>query len=222
MDRRATATHTVAAASHTAGQGTTHDSAYGTSTSHNEGGGTTHTNAYGGKTSGEYGEGATHTNTYGGTRQLNTEGATHTNAYGGAYGRRCLSHRRLWLRHRVSSADRLLWLSSARHGQLLRINMRELQRLGSCRSCYNRRCYRCGCRFSKCKRCQCQCCGRVSQCLQRWIQRRRKYSHHESTRHDHDNRGCDTRQLFHGTDGCSAPGRLHYTHRPRHDLLLMR
>ena len=37
--------------SHTAGQGTTHNSAYGTSTSHNEGGGTTHTNAYGGKTS---------------------------------------------------------------------------------------------------------------------------------------------------------------------------
>ena len=44
------ATHTAAAPRTPPGQGTTHDSAYGTSTSHNEGGGTTHTNAYGGKT----------------------------------------------------------------------------------------------------------------------------------------------------------------------------
>ena len=48
-------------------------------------------NAYGGKTSGEYGEGATHTNTYGGTTSAQYgQGATHTNVYGGttsaAYG----------------------------------------------------------------------------------------------------------------------------------------
>ena len=31
----------------------------------------------------------------------------------------------------------------------------------------------------------------------------------------------DSRQLFHGADGWSAPGRLHYSHRPRDDLLFV-
>ena len=149
--------------SHTAGQGTTHNSAYGTSTSHNEGGGTTHTNAYGGKTSGEYGEGATHTNTYGGTTSGEYgEGATHTNTYGGttsaAYGQGA-THTNVMvgpLRPRMAkvrttpapmvTALRIIrqpriMATSACHGQLLRINMRQLQRVGGCCRCHNRRCY---------------------------------------------------------------------------------
>ena len=158
--------------SHTAGQGTTHDSAYGTSTSHNEGGGTTHTNAYGGKTSGEYGEGATHTNAYGGkTSGEYGRGDSHEHFSSIRAGRDAYEH--LWRDHfgaygegayhtapmatalRLPSTDCLLWLSSTGHGELLRINMRQLRWLGGCRRCHNRRRYWCGCRFSKCKRCQC-------------------------------------------------------------------
>ena len=144
--------------SHTAGQGTTHDSAYGTSTSHNEGGGTLARTPTAVKLRVNTEKARRARTLTAAKRRLNTEKVRPTRTYMAAALRRLRRgrrpHRRLMATtlSLVSSANGLLRLSSACHGELLRINMRQLQRLGRRSRCHNGRCYWCGCRFSKCKR----------------------------------------------------------------------
>ena len=122
--------------------------AYGGSTSHSYGS-TSHESAYGTSSSHTYGEGSEHTNEYGGSTEHSAYGGTeHTNAYGGTtsgeagYGaegahqhlrtdqlRLGLSSTHGRVRVWVSScaADRLLWLPSADHRELLRLGLLQLQ-----------------------------------------------------------------------------------------------
>ena len=209
--------------SHTAGQGTTHNSAYGTSTSHNEGGGTTHTNAYGGKTSGEYGEGATHTNTYGGTTSAQYgQGATHTNVYGGttsaAYGEGAY--------HTGAYG-----YGTAYHPPTAYYGYHPPATVNY----YGSTCANCNGWAAAAAVTTAAVTGAAVASANANAANANAAAASANAYNSGYNAGTTTsqpatttttvvataRQLFHGAACWSSPGRLHYSHRPRHDLLLV-
>ena len=213
--------------SHTAGQGTTHDSAYGTSTSHNEGGGTTHTNAYGGKTSGEYGEGATHTNAYGGkTSAQYGEGATHTNVYGGttsaaygegayhtgAYGYGTAYHppTAYYGYHPPATVNYYGSTCANCNGWAAAAAVTTAAVTGAAVASANANAANAN-----------AAAAASANAYNAGYNAGATTATTSQPASDHDNRGCDTSQLFHGTACCEATGRLHHSHRSRHDLLLV-